>query len=93
MRSWELKTPTARNIYSCGLSFQIEPVSVTEIRRKKSEIDQEKRSWKIRKMAGDPLVMSSIVSPTSELISKCINESGLFGDLSVPDYNQGYDTY
>jgi hypothetical protein len=40
-------------------------------------------------MAGDPLVMSSIVSPTSELISKCINESGLFGDLSVPDYNQG----
>ena len=44
-------------------------------------------------MEGDPLIMSSIVSPTSELISKCINESGLFGDLSVPDYNQGYDTY
>ena len=93
MRSWELKTPTARNIYSCGLSFQIEPVSVTEIRRK-SEKDQEKRSWKIKKkMAGDPLEMSSIVSPTSELISKCINESGFFGDLSVPDYNQGYNIY
>ena len=46
-----------------------------------------------KKMAGDPLEMSSIVSPTSELISKCINESGFFGDLSVPDYNQGYNTY
>ena len=44
-------------------------------------------------MEGDPLIMSSIVSPTSELISRCINESGLFADLSVPDYNQGYDTY